>query len=312
MKTQCIYQLCFYLCIALFVSCSSEDDGNSNDSSDNVITINIAEYPSSGDLIATINSSLEGTLTYNISFETASQAIILNGDELRVGDWLAFDYETHENLLVTIEVSNGSETEVLEYKIAIQNVDDIWAFLNGSSRTAYENANNGDWVLISESEYNDLANYLAHTTKSGASDDQIYNNASVESASGDRTVANNNDFSIPSNSYVFAFKYYSWINNVSTSRIKLSQDDSGGSYQDVGNVLPEHNDEYNHFVIKGANSPTTSEGFIGMYAGGSVGAKDDNNSSYKWRNGNVDNLDNTASGKVYLHQGLSTTLKQWD
>lgn len=312
MKTHLLIKLCFCFSFILFASCSKSDDNDSNDPSDNVITINIAEYPSNGDLIATVNSNLEGTLNYTLTFVSVPDAIIFNGNELRVGDWLAFDYETNENILITVEVSNGSDTEIKEYKIAIQNVDDIWAFLNGSSRTAYENASNGDWVMITESEYNDLANYLANTTKSGASDNQIYNSTSVESSTGDRTIANNNDMNIPSNSYLFAFKYYSWINNVSTSRIKLSQGDSGGSYQDVGNVLPEHNDEYNHFVLKGANSPTTSEGFIGMYAGGAVGAKDDNNSSYKWRNGNVDNLDNTASGSVYLHQGLSTTLKQWD
>ncbi|WP_299228100.1 hypothetical protein [uncultured Psychroserpens sp.] len=312
MKTQFIYQLCFYFCIAFLASCNSEDDDNSNDSSNNVITINIDEYPSAGDFIADINSSLEGNLAYVITFESVPDALIVNGNELRVGDWLAFDFETNENIFITIEVSNGEDTEVLEYKIAIQDVDDIWAFLNGSSRTAYENASDGDWIWITESEYNDLANYLSNATKSGASDDQIYNNTSVESSSGNRTIANNNDFNIPSNSYLFAFKYYSWVNNVSTSRIKLSQDDAGGSYQDVGNVLPEHNDEYNHFVLKGSNSATTSEGFIGMYAGGTVGVKDDNNSSYKWRNGNVNNLDNTANGIVYLHQGLSTTLKQWD
>lgn len=311
MKTHLFIKLCFCFTFILFASCSNEDD-DSNNSSENTITINVSEYPTGGDLIATINSSLTGNLSYGISFETVSQAVILSGNELRVGDWLAFDYETNENLLVTVEVSNGETTEIIEYKINITNVDDIWAFLNGDSKTAYENAIDGDWVLIAESEYNDLANYLINTTKSGASDNQIYNNTSIESSSGDRTIANNNDFSIPSNSYLFAFKYYSWVNNVSTSRIKLSKEDAGGSYQDVGNVLPEHNDEYNHFVIKGANSPTTSDGFIGMYTGGTVGAKDDSNSSYKWRNGNVDNLDNTASGSVYLHQGLSTTLKQWD
>lgn len=311
MKTKLFFRLFFCIGVITFLCCNSEDDYDTNSNS-NVNTINIEEYPSSGDLITTINSSLEGTLTYNISYQSVSQAVIINNNELKVGDWLAFDFETNENLLVNVEVSNGSNSEILEYKIDIINVDDIWAFLHNSSRTAYENANDGDWIIITESEYNDLANYLTNTSKSGASDNQIYNNTDIEFASGNRTIANNNDISIPSGSYLFAFKYYSWINNVSTSRIKLSQGDSGGSYQDVGNILPEHNDEFNFFVLKGANSLTTSEGFIGMYVGGTIGVKDNNDSSYKWRNGNVDNLDNTANGIVYLHQGLSTTLKQWD
>ena len=157
--------------------------------SDNLITINIAEYPSSGDFISSINSSLEGTLTYSITFQTSSQAIILTGNELRVGDWLAFDYETNTFFSVTIEVNNGAETETIQYRINIQNVDDIWAFLN-DSRTDYENANDGEWVWITTSEYNDLANYLAETTKSGASDAELFSGGSVENYSGDRTIAN--------------------------------------------------------------------------------------------------------------------------
>lgn len=311
MKTRLLFKLCF--CIVFFTACGSGDDNDTNDPSDNFITVNMTEYPTSGDLITVINSSLPGTISYSISFETVSQAAIINGNELRVGDWLAFDFETNETLFVNVEVSNESEIEVLEYRIEITNVDDIWAFLNGSSRTAYENANNGDWVLVAESEYNDLANYLAATNRSGATVDQIYNNnASIENYLGDRTIANDNDTTIPENSYVFAFKYYSWVNNVNSSKVKLSLGDAGGLYADLGNVLPQHNDEYNHFVLKGATIPTASEAYIGMYASGAIGVKNDNGNNYKWRNGDVDNLDNTANGSVFLLQGLSTTLKQWD
>ncbi|WP_299362054.1 hypothetical protein [Winogradskyella sp.] len=312
MRTQFIYQLCFCFGIAFLLACNSEDDGDSNnDPTDNTITINIAEYPNSGDLITTIDSNLQGNLSYTIISETASQAAIISGNELRVGDWLAFDFETYENLFVTVEVSNGNKAETFEYRIAIQNVDDIWAFLN-TSRSDYENADNGDWVWITESEYNDLANYLSETAKSGATDSQIFNNASVENYSGNRTISNDNNNVIPSNSYLFAFKYYSWINNVTTNKVKLSLGDAGGPYFDFGNTLPNHDDEYNHFVLKGSNTPTTSEGYIGMYTAGAIGVKDSNGNSYKWRNGDVEDLDNTASGIVFLHQGLSTTLKQWD
>nr|WP_321235371.1 hypothetical protein [uncultured Psychroserpens sp.] len=313
MKTQqFIYQLCFYLCIALLASCSSEDDSNSNDPSVNVITINIDEYPSSGDLITTINSSLEGSLNYSIAFETASQAAILNENELRVGDWLAFDYETNENLFVTVEVSNGESIETIEYKIAIQDVDDIWAFLSGNTRTAYEDASPGDWVLISESQYNDLANYLAETTKSGASDNQLFSNNSVQQVSGGRTFANANGNSMPIDQYFFAFKYYSWSSNAASNRVKLSETSAESSFSSVGEILPQHDDGYNHFVLKGANTKTTSEAYLGLYASLKIGAKNDNSNSYNYGGGNTATLDDTVLGKVLLHQGLSTTLKQWD
>lgn len=312
MKTQCIYQLCFIICIGLVMSCSSEDDGDSNDPSDNVITINIDEYPSTGDLITTINSSLEGNLTYTATFVSVPDAIIFNGNELRVGDWLAFDFETNEDILITIEASNGSETEVLEYKIAIQDVDDIWAFLSGNTRTAYEDASSGEWVWITESEYNDLANYLTETAKSGATDSQMFDGGSVQNIGGSRTFANANGNTMPTNHYFFAFKYYSWSSNAASNRIKLSETSAESSFSSVGEILPEHDDGFNHFVLKGVDLKTTSEAYVGMYASVSIGGKDDNSSTYNYGEGNTATLDDTATGKVLLQQGLSTTLKQWD
>ncbi|WP_353780022.1 hypothetical protein [Winogradskyella sp. 3972H.M.0a.05] len=297
-------------CILFCMACSSEDENPRTESND--INISVDEYPSSGTFLSQITTSLEGTVSFTIQSQTSSQAIIITQNQLAVGDWLAFDFETNEVLEATVVASNGAETETINVTVSINDVDDIWAFLSGSSRTAYENASNGEWVMISESEYNDLANYLADTTKSGASDNQIFSGASVDNYTGNRTIANDNGFAIPTGSYVFAFKYYSWINNVVSSRVKISEGDSGGLYQYLGGMLPEHNDEFNHFVLKGVSAPTSSEGFIGMYASGSVGVKDNASSRYKWRNGDVDNLDNTTLGNVFLQQGLSTTLKQWD
>lgn len=311
MKTQLIFKFCLCFSLTLLTSCS-KDDNDSNDPSDNIITINITEYPSSGDLITEISSSLEGSLTYNITSETFAQSTFINDNELRVGDWLAFDFETNENLFISVEISNGSETEILEYKIAIQDVDDIWAFLSGNTRTAYEDASSGEWVWISESEYNDLANYLTETTKSGASDNQLFSNNSVQNVGGSRTFANANGNTIPVDHYFFAFKYYSWSSNAASNRVKLSETSSEESFSSVGEILPSHNDGFNHFVLKGVSSKTASEAYVGLYASVSIGAKNDNSSSYNYGEGNTATLDDTATGKVLLQQGLSTSLKQWD
>lgn len=300
-------------CILFYMSCSSEEDDDNNPGTEsNAINISIDEYPSSGTFLSQINTDLEGTVTFTIQSQTSGQAIIITNGQLAVGDWLAYDYETNQILEATVIASNGAATETINVTVNINNVDDIWAFLSGNSRTAYENASDGEWVMISESEYNDLANYLSNITKSGSNDSQVFSNVSVENFSGNRTIANNNGFTIPNGSYLFAFKYYSWINNVVSNRVKLSQGDSSGPYEYLGDVLPEHNDEFNHFVLKGASTPTTSEGFIGMYTSGAVGMRAINNTSYKWINGDLDNLDNASADKVFLHQGLSTTQKQWD
>jgi hypothetical protein len=309
MKTK---QIKFLLLLsAVFIIACSDTDSDSNDPNDNTLRINIDEYPRSGDIVTQLSSTLEGTINYNIISQTISDAFIIINDAVTVGDWLQFDFEMRDMLFATIESTNGTETQTIELEVTINNVDDIKAFLN-NSRASYENADQGDWVHIEESEYNDLANYLAQTSKSGATDSQIISGGTIESHSGDRTIANHNNVTIPEGSYLFAFKYYSWINNVVSNRVKLSLDDASGQYQYVGNVLPEHDDEYNHFVLKGVNETTSSEGFIGMYSAGRVGVRNESDHSYKWRNGDVDNLDNTANGIVYLYQGLSTTLKQWD
>ncbi|MDT0558823.1 hypothetical protein RM697_09195 [Ichthyenterobacterium sp. W332] len=310
MKTNSLIKVLLVLLILFNYSCSNDSEDDQDSDSD--ITIAVDEYPSSGTFLTELMSSLDGNISYTISSQTVSQSLIIVNDQLAVGDWLAFDYETNEFFEAEITASNGTETETFSVVVNINDVDDIWAFLNGDSRAAYENANDGDWVMIKESEYNDLANYVMDTSKSGASDSQMFSGSSVENYTGNRTIANDNGNSIPSNSYVFAFKYYSWINNVNSSKVKLSQDDAGGAYFDLGNTLPEHNDEFTHFVLKGSSTPTTSESFIGMYASGTIGVRDSNGNSYKWRNGDVENLDNTASGTVFLNQALSTTLKQWD
>ena len=311
MKTQFIYQLCMIFFFGFLLSCSSEDN-DSNDPSGNLITVNIAEYPSSGDLITEINSSLNGTLTYNITLQTVSQAILISGNELRVGDWLAFDFETNEFLYFNIEVSNGTETELLEYKIAIQDVDDIWAFLSGDIRTAYEDASPGEWVWITESQYNNLANYLAETSKSGASDNQLFNNNSVQQVTGGKTFANANQNSMPVDHYFFALKYYSWSSNAASNRVKLSETSAESSFSSVGEILPDHDDGFNHFVLKGANTKTVSEAYLGLYASLKIGAIDDNSSSYNYGGGNTATLDDNVLGMVLLQQGLSTSIKQWD
>lgn len=312
MKTRHFFKLLFIVSLLLQFSCSSDNDDGNPGAQNNDISISVDEYPQSGTFLSEIITNLSGDITYNITSQTSGLALIITNDQLAVGDWLAFDYETNQTLIAVIEASNGTETEIINATVTINNVDDIWAFLSGDTRTAYENASNGEWVWIRESEYNALANYLTDTTKSGATDNQLFSNVSTENSTSGRTIANNNDNNIPGNNYVFAFKYYSWFNNVSSSRVKISNDDASGSYQYLGDILPEHDDEYNHFVLKGANSLTTSESFIGMYASGGVGVKAINGTSYKWRNGDVENLDNTAGNSVYLMQGLSTSLKQWN
>lgn len=299
------------MAILLLWACDDSDDSSSNPD-DGIITVQIDEYPRTGDLVATINSNLTGDLTYSIAFESISSAVDLFGDELRVLDWLLFDFETLDEILVDIVVSNDNESEILKYRIQINDVDDIAAFLNGESRTAYDNAGNGEWLIIEESEYNDIANYLADTHKSGTTDSDLLSNANTFSLQSGVTYANDNGAIIPSQHYLIGLKYYSWANNAGNVSVKISNSDVTGPYEDLGNVLPDHNSGFNHFILKGNNEPLSSEGFVAIYSSVSIGGKNKNDYSFKRENGNVNSINGQGNNGFVLYQGLSSSLKQWD
>lgn len=301
--------------VATLWACSSE---NSDDTTDpdpqqttNDIARSIAEYPTSGTLLSSLSSSLSGEVNYNLTFESVPGAFTITTAGLTVADWLVYDYEQRTNITGTIEASNGTETETLNIDIEIDNVDDIWAFLH-TSADAYLDAEPGEWIPILESEYNDLANYLAMTSKSGAEDSDLISPTSISSSAGNVTISTVNEQKLPAGSYLFAFKYYSWVNNSNNVQVKLSEGNFSGPFEDVGLAFPEHDDEYNHFVIKGADSPTTGEGYLGMYAPNNYGSKAKSGAQWLFGTGNTSILPSSGSNFVPLYQGLSSTLKQWD
>ncbi|PNQ73645.1 hypothetical protein C1T31_04720 [Hanstruepera neustonica] len=294
-------------------SCSSDDNDNQNLS--NNVNTSIDENPRSGDLVATITTNLVGNITYSLISESVTGAFTIGNDsgELRVADWQAFDFETNSSITAIVTATDGINISTYNINVNLNDMDDIWSFLN-TSRTDYENAANGDWVIITESEYNDLANYLNETTKSGASDTDMFSSASIAPAGSPFTVANNNGENLPEGSYFIAFKYYSWDNNVVSNRVKLSTSSITGPYENIGGALPEHDSEYNHFVYKGSNNAISSTGYLAFYESVSMGYKNiQGNTNFWYATGDsnmLDSEDNTNA--VFLYQGLSTTQKQWD
>ena len=304
------------LMVFTLMACSSENNDDTNDDPDpfettNDIARSIAEYPGSGTLLSSLTSDLSGEVNYTLTFESVPGAFAITTAGLTVADWLVYDYESRTNITGTIEASNVTEPEMLSIDIEIDNVDDIWAFLH-TSGDAYLDAEPGEWVPILESEYNDLANYLAMTTKSGALDSDLISPSSISSSAGNVTISAVNDQIMPDGSYLFAFKYYSWVNNSNNVQVKLSEGNFSGPFENVGMAFPEHDDEFNHFVIKGADTPTDGEGYLGMYAPNNYGSKSKSGAQWLFGTGNTSILPNSGSNFVPLYQGISTTLKQWD
>lgn len=316
MKISIYNSVIILLCISFLYSCSTDDSDNQNPTN-NTISVSINENPRSGDLVTTVRSSLTGTITYTLISESLNGAFTINSGsagELRVADWQLFDFESNPTIYAIVTATNGNETETTNITLNLADLDDIWSFLN-SSRTNYENASNGDWVIITESEYNDLANYLNETTKSGTSDSDMFSSTSIAPASSPYTVANNNGLTLPEGSYFIAFKYYSWDNNVVSNRVKLSTSGITGPYENIGTVLPEHDSEFNHFVYKGNNSAIGTTGHLAIYESVSLGYRIiSGNNGYWFANGDSNTLDTEAStsNATFLYQGLSSTQKQWD
>ncbi|MDJ0646877.1 MAG: hypothetical protein QNJ57_12920 [Flavobacteriaceae bacterium] len=184
-----------------------------------------------------------------------------------------------------------------------------------TSKAAYQNASNGDWIQITELEYNLLATELNNVSRVGTTEEQYDFEPSTFRQS-DQTLANNNGINIPINSYVFAFKYHTIRPEAPSIVIKQSSTSVTEGYRDIGNPIPDHEGGGNiYFVIKGNNLKTTSEGFLAVYIGkgNSTGMRTDITDSMTAQgNRNTNSLSLSSSIVLHLYQGLSTPEKQWD
>lgn len=278
----------------------------------------VDENPIVGAEVATVNSTLTGTLTYTLSEITVDNALAIDETSgvVTIEDSSAFDYERRTALSATIVVSNGTESEEWSVRVAIRNIDDIEYWLT-DSKAAYQAVNSGNWVGITEQEYEELATQLNGISKAGTTDllySQGSNSELFESYDG-FTVSNDLS-SIPENSYVFAFKYLALADDLGENKVKVSNGLVTGGYTDIGNTLPSHNQGQQYFVLKGAQqSTTTSRGFLAIYSQNGVSYDSQGNAAgtHLFDEGDLVELSSTnVLDRVCIYQGLSTPIKQWD
>lgn len=187
-----------------------------------------------------------------------------------------------------------------------------------TSKSAYQNANVGSWVKITELEYNLLELTIDNVTKVGTYDEQYDFNGDilpVSASSNGITMANNNGASMPTNSYIFAFKYNVTEDDVDSAKVKISNTNPQDEYANLGSTLPMHDSGDNYFVLKRNNTPTTNSGFLAIYSPKKIGYKElANNTVYYFSQSDTSNLETTGGTNtaIILYQGLSTTVKQWD
>ncbi|WP_298903567.1 cadherin repeat domain-containing protein [uncultured Psychroserpens sp.] len=315
-----------YLCIlfSTFIlsnSCSSDDGPTTPPIVVSSINNTINEHPENGTFIGIITTDMTGTLSFSIASQTPIDAFSINSTtgEVLVNDNTKFDYEINASLNATISVTNGMNTATSSVNVMLNNIDDI-AFFLSNSQEAYNTAGVGDWITITEAEYNTLATSLTDITKTSTTDEHYDYDVNISTASSSAngiSFANDNGATIPTNSFLFAFKYYTANGPIpNTTKVKTSTSSATTGYSDLGSVLPEVHQTGNHyFVLKGNDIRTNNTGYLGIYTNLNLGFRvidDPTNYNFTFSdNSDLDNVGGTNSA-IIMYQGLSSTQKQWD
>lgn len=322
MKTTLKISKYIFLTILLFTfSCSSDDDnvrGSSEINAVNLVT-NFDENPAVGASVGTIQASSGNTLIFSITTQTPSGALSIDSStgELKVADADAFDFETNPILSATISILDLSDTTSVTATININNLDDIASFLSTSVAT-YTAAADGDWIVVTETEYNSLASNLNEVSRIGTTEAEYTNsNPTIRSNTFEWIASNITTATVPSNSYVFAFKYSAFdVVNATTTKVKLSTINGSDGYLDLGSTLPSHSGamEDVYFVLKGNMDITPNLGYLAILKAENsrMGLKKiTGNQIYYIATGDTNYGLTQIDGNKILYQGLSTTQKQW-
>ncbi|OBX24313.1 MULTISPECIES: cadherin repeat domain-containing protein [Bizionia] len=306
--------LSLVLILVSFFNCSSDDDVNipsTPPASSFDRTIN--ENPIDGLLIGTIPTASSSASNYSITSQSINGALRIDSatGNLIVNNALVFDFET--NPIITAVVTDLSTNAITNVTINLNNIDDIVHFLS-TSKTDYMAADENDWILITEAEYELFAERLNQISTLGTTDSDyqttgvtFIDNVTVTNVEGSPNY--------PQGNYFFAFKYHSNSNNVVGARVKISGTDPLFGFIGWGRPLPEHDMGDNYFVLKNNDAvAVTNEAYIAMFTPGEVGyiASSPDKTSY---GANDDSTSfpsgNVTTGIIYLYQGLYTSQKQW-
>ena len=221
-----------------------------------------------------------------------------------------------------VTATNGTESEDFVITVNILDEDDIASFLT-VSLASYQAANNGEWIEVTEEEFDDIANNLLEISYVGTPNgdygsitflnlpNQTYTYLS------NRTIANRTP-TMPANEYLFAFRYISGTSSANNANVKVSLESNSTGFDTVGTPLPTHGENEVFFVLKGSEVQFSEPAYIGMFSEGRIGYNSENSTpgSCYIRSGDRSTLADSNGAEILLklaaYQGLSTPLKQWD
>ncbi|MFD2726727.1 cadherin repeat domain-containing protein [Hyunsoonleella rubra] len=117
----------FVAVLALILACDSDDSPTNNPPVLEDRTMNMDENPTS-DLLTTVTATDadEDTLTYAIISQTPANSVSINSvnGELYIMNASAFDYEQNTSIMVTISVTDGTDTTEATLTINILDVNE--------------------------------------------------------------------------------------------------------------------------------------------------------------------------------------------
>lgn len=171
-------------------ACSDEDASPESTITVSDFTGNIAENPTNGTSIGTVTASTtQGTLSFSIISQTPSNAVAINANsgELTVADASLFDFETNQSITGVISVTNGTQTEQLNFTINITNDNSTRTIWQGTT-TTFTKGDNADPTLESNQDRLTDKVWLTRGTASSRSNQGNIFNAVTET-SGNRTTS---------------------------------------------------------------------------------------------------------------------------
>lgn len=301
--------------LVFLISCSKDSNGLEGVFTDQAMTIE--ENPVQGTIIGKVKENLQGNYAFTIVEQSPNGALEINAatGELYVADKLLFDFEVYPELTATVKIANTEGSTSVNITVKLEDLDDIVFFLE-ASRQSYLEADYGDWILITEQEYNLLAERITGVVKSGTNDAEYALESTTFFELLNITFGNYNAHNIPENHRLFAFKYYATEENTEEVYIKISLTDVSPAYVSLPTVLPPHGKGDQFFVLKGGSDPAIRELRLGMYSpkGGLVVVEPELDSEVLISRGNVGILDEfpPTLNAVAKYQGLSTDIVQWD
>ncbi len=209
-----------------------------------------------------------------------------------------------------IEFSNGFS---LTKNPPVVAVDAIAAQLSGAQLTAYNSAATGDWVKVTQTQYNNVVANVSGASKKGNSDSDVNKRDTATSYSTywqSFGASGTPSFQIDNGEYVIAMITEAWNQSGGNSQLGYTTTFNGSSITNIGGTAsPTSGGNRDYFVRKAPVDPATETRYPTLYMTVSPNAVL-NWSGYRSTNSGSTwiGLPNNQISKIQI---ITTTTKSW-